>query len=55
MMKGGEYYSALHDISNLVRVFTDKFECFTDDKAIELFEEFRTAFVEALTDRNIEV
>ncbi len=55
MMKAKDYSLALWDIQNLVKVFEDKFECFADAKAVELYEEFRTAFWEAITDRNIEM
>ena len=55
MMKGKDYSMALWDIQNLVKVFSDKFECFTDEKSIELFEEFKSAFWEAISDRHIEL
>jgi hypothetical protein len=55
MMKGGDYYAALCDIGSLIKLFDDKFECLADEKAVNLYEEFRTAFWEAVTDRNIEL
>lgn len=55
MMKARDYYSALLDISNLVKTFEDKFSCLSGSSAVELFDEFKTAVFEAVTERNIEL
>lgn len=55
MMKARDYSLALWDIQNLVKCFDDKFECIESSSAVKLFEEFRTAFWEAITDRGIEL
>lgn len=55
MLKAKDYAAALWDLRSLVKLFEDKFDVLENESARQLFEEFRVAFWEAISDRSIEL